>query len=97
MNSKSTLKLIIIGQLLSGLGFSAFAAGGGVQYFDVNGASSGFGSPSATGLYDLAGTTLATDGIDFINKDYSCRALLCHLEKIAYARCTHTNEHFNKF
>jgi autotransporter-associated beta strand protein len=60
MNDISSLKLIIIAQLLSGLGFSAFAAGGGVQYFDVNGASTGFGSPSATGLYDQAGTALAT-------------------------------------
>jgi len=63
MNGKSTLKLIVIGQLLSGLGFSAFAAGGGVQYFDVNGTSTGFGSPSATGLYDQAGTALATTAL----------------------------------
>ena len=56
---KTKLKAIAICQLLIGIGFSVFAAGP-VEYFDVNGAASGFGSPSVTGLYDLAGTTLAT-------------------------------------
>jgi len=56
---KTKLKVIAISQLLIGIGFSVFAAGS-VDYFDVNGSASGFGSPSVTGLYDLAGTTLAT-------------------------------------
>jgi autotransporter-associated beta strand protein len=60
MKALFEFRLMIIGQMLYSLGFSAFAAGGGIQYFDVNGASIGFGSPSTTGFYDLAGTPLAT-------------------------------------
>ena len=31
-----------------------------VEYFDLNGTATGFGTPSVTGLYDLAGNTIAT-------------------------------------
>jgi hypothetical protein len=60
MKAKLTLKLIAVGCLLSGICFSAFAAGP-VEYFDVNGAAAGFGSPSVIGLYDLAGTTITAN------------------------------------
>jgi len=59
MKARSALKIIAAGCLLSGISFSTFAAGP-VDFFDVNGATAGFGSPSAAALYDLAGTTLAT-------------------------------------
>jgi autotransporter-associated beta strand protein len=59
MKTKPALKLLALCHLLSGIYFSTFAAGP-TEFFDVNGATSGFGSPSPTGLYDLAGTTIAT-------------------------------------
>ncbi len=59
MKTKPALKLLALCHLLCAICFSAFAAGP-VEYFDVNGAASGFGTPTPTGLYDLAGTTIAT-------------------------------------
>jgi len=58
------------GNLLVALAFLALStfnsqistalAAGPVEYFDVNGATTGFGTPTPTGFYDLAGATIAT-------------------------------------
>ena len=42
------------------------------------------------------GTALATDGIDFVNKDDARRIFLCLLEHIAHTAGTYADEHFDK-
>src|SRR3954447_20206922 len=39
---------------------------------------------------------MATDGIDFVDKDNARRILLCLLEEIAHAAGAHTHEHLDK-
>ena len=42
------------------------------------------------------GTALAADSVDFVNKDDAWRISFGLLKHIAYAACTHADEHFHK-
>src|SRR5699024_6538385 len=43
-----------------------------------------------------AGTTLTTDGVDFVNEDDARRLLLGLLEHVAHTGCADTDKHFHE-